>query len=156
MRSNPPAQMLDADDAKTALFAMVDAHARMADAIRTGDTADADGDGLPASVGLVYAMAPVIPKNIHARLDREAAKNTFYLWDLLFLDATALGLLDEQLDGTKTPREDLTGRMDYIGLNYYQSIIVEGLEESLLPSLSPLLTMDPFTLDSSQMHPRGL
>ena len=156
MRSNPPAQMLDAADAKTALFAMIDAHARMVDAVRAGDTVDADGDGRAASVGLVYAMAPVIPKNVHARLDREAAKNTFYLWDMLFLDAAVLGLTDPGLDGMKTYREDLAGRMDFVGLNYYQSIIVEGMDGSLLPDLSPMLTLNPFTLDSSQMHPRGL
>ena len=128
----------------------------MVDAVRAGDLVDADGDGRPAVVGVVYAMAPVLPKNRHARLDAQAAKNIFYLWNMLFLDATALGLYDENLDGTKTAREDLAGRMDYIGLNYYQSIVVEGTDGSVLPALSPLLTMNPLTLDSSQMHPRGL
>jgi len=155
-RSNRPAQMLDSADAKTALFTMIQAHARMADAVRAGDRIDADGDGQPARVGLVYAMAPVLPRDPASEKDVRAARNVFYLWNLLFLDAVALGQVDDDLDGTKRFDPALADRLDFVGLNYYQSSIVEGTQASLLPQLSPLLTLNPLTVDTSQVHPRGL
>jgi beta-glucosidase/6-phospho-beta-glucosidase/beta-galactosidase len=155
-RTNPPAVFLDADASRASLLAMIEAHARVTDAVRQNDTVDADGDGKPAQVGLVYAMAPVLPRDPQRALDRAAAENVFYLWNLLFLDATALGLLDANLEGKGTRRADLVGRMDFIGLNYKSSIRVEGVSGSLLPRLSPLLTLNPFTLDYSLVQPRGL
>lgn len=155
-RSNPPAQMLDAADAKTALFTMVQAHARMVDAVRAGDRSDADGDDEAARVGLVYAMAPVLPRDASSERDVRAALNVFYLWNLLFLDAVVLGQVDDGLDGSKRFDPGLADRMDFIGLNYYQSSIVEGANASVLPTLSPLLTLNPLTVDTSQVHPRGL
>ncbi len=155
-RSNPPALLLDYEAAKTALRSMVFAHAAMVDAVRENDTADADGDGASSMVGVVHAMAPALPKDPDRDLDRQAAKNTFYIWNLLFLDATARGTFDEDVDGNQTLVDDLAGRMDFIGLNYKMSMRVEGRPTSFLPELSPLLTINPFTLDLSEIHPRGL
>ena len=48
MRSNPPGlsgPWARIDGAKTATIAMIEAHARMYDAIKAADTLDADGDG---------------------------------------------------------------------------------------------------------------
>lgn len=155
-RSNPPAVLLQAQAARTALLTMIDAHARMADAIRDQDTTDADGDGRPSLVGLAYAMAPVFPRDPDSPVDRKAVENIFYLWNLLFLDAAAAGILDHDMDGEGEASPDLAGRMDVIGLNYKQSMRIEGTEQSLLPDLSPLLTMNPLTLDLSREHPRGI
>lgn len=155
-RTNPPAASMQVAAAKTGMVAMIEAHARMVDAVRAADAVDADGDGVAARVGIVYAMAPVIPIDPARELDREAAKNIFYLWNLAFLDAVALGRLDTDLDGVGEVRQDLAGRLDYVGLNYKQSMRVEGLEQSFVPELSPLLTLNPITLDLSQVHPRGL
>lgn len=155
-RTNPPAVVMRSDAARTGLLAMIEAHARMVDAVREGDTIDADGDDDPARVGLVYAMTPVIPQDPESELDRAAALNVFYLWNLLFLDAAAAGVLDDDLDGEGELRTDLTHRMDFIGLNYKQSMRVEGTAQSLFPDLSPLLTLNPLTIDLSQVHPHGL
>ncbi len=155
-RSNPPAVLLQASAARTALLAMIEAHARMVDAVRASDTTDADGDGSAATVGLVYAMAPVLPADPADATDLRAVNNIFYLWNLLFLDATAAGWLDDDLDGTAEHRPDLAGRLDIIGLNYKMSMRIEGTERSLLPALSPLLTMNPTSVDLSQVQPRGL
>ncbi len=155
-RSNPPALMLDAEAAKTALTAMLDAHARMVDAVREGDAVDADDDGTAVRVGLVHAMAPVLPIDPENELDRQAVSNVFYLWNLLFLDGAALGREDPELDGTSILREDWQGKMDFIGLNYKMSMAIGGSSSSLLPSLSPLLTLNPVSLDLSRVQPRGL
>lgn len=155
-RTNPPARMLDADGARTALLGMIEAHARMVDAVRDNDVLDASGDGSACRLGVVAALAPVLPADGDDPLDRQAARNTFYLWNLLFLDATAAGRLDDDLDGVAEARAGLRDRMDYIGVNYKMSIQVEGLEGSLLPELSPLLTVNPLNLDMSLVQPRGL
>jgi beta-galactosidase len=155
-RTNPPSVSMEPAAAKEAFVAMIEAHARMADAVRAGDEADADGDGRPAEVGLVYAMTPVWPKDPEDPEDQEAAENVFYLWNLAFLNAVALGDLDANLDGQAEHRADLEGRLDFIGLNYKQVAVVEGTGVSFLPELSPLLTMDPFTVDLSVVDPSGI
>lgn len=155
-RSNPPAQIMNADAAREAFVSMVEAHARMVDALRENDLNDADADGQRASIGLVHAMAPILPMDPEDEQDVEAAQNIFYLWNLLMLEAVALGRLDDDLDGEGQLREDLVGRLDWIGLNYKHAMTVAGLGGSLLPDLSPLLTLDPFNIDLSRVIPRGL
>src|SRR6266542_1224076 len=53
-RSHPPAVLLQLDAAKTVFHALIDAHARMYDAVKENDTVDADGDHQPSWVGVVY------------------------------------------------------------------------------------------------------
>jgi beta-galactosidase len=154
-RTNPPAVLLEAGAMKAALGSMVEAHARMYDAVKAGDQADADRDGRCAEGGIVYAMAPVFPKDPDKPLDREAARNVFYLWNEAFLNAVLLGRFDGELNGEAVLREDLAGRMDFMGINYYARITVEGLPFSFLPSLSPLANFNPLTL-SYAVYPRGL
>lgn len=155
-RTNPPSVALALEEAKTVLLALIYAHARMYDAVHENDKVDANGDDSAASVGIVYAMAPVKPKDPQNPLDINAAKNVFYLWNMVFLNAVALGQLDHDLDGTAEPTPDLTNRMDYIGINYYTRITVEGTETSALPALSPLATFNPFTLEPWENYPRGI
>ena len=154
-RSNPPATLLRPEEAKAALVAMVEAHARMYDAVHANDRIDADGDGHASRVGIVYAMSPVAPKDPESPLDRKAAENVFYLWNMAFLNAVLFGDLDENLDGHAAPRADLVGRMDYVGINYYARIVVEGIEGPFFPQLSPLTTFNPLTL-AYGVFPRGL
>ena len=155
-RSNPPAVPLRFAEAKQVFVALVEAHARMYDAIKAGDHVDADGDGESSSVGVVYAMSPAVPKDPNDPLDVEAAKNVFYLWNLAYLNAVAKGVLDDDLDGTGEVRTDLVGRMDYVGINYYTEITVEGTTAPVLPDLSPLTTFNPFTLQIWADHPKGI
>jgi beta-glucosidase/6-phospho-beta-glucosidase/beta-galactosidase len=155
-RSNPPAVFFRFDEFKTAMTAMIEAHARMVDAVRANDEQDADSDGVAEQVGIVYAMSPVIPKNPDRELDRQAADNLFYLWNLAFLNAVALGQLDENLDGAAEFRQDLAGRLDFLGLNYYARITVSGLSFSLVPWFTPLLTINPLDLRIDEIYPRGI
>ncbi len=142
-RSQPPAVSLQTAAAKTVLDALINAHARMYDALKQSDTVDADGDGIASWVGVVYPLVPVTPANPKLAVDQTAAKNIDYLWNRVYLNAVVLGKYDANLDGTTTVRSDLAGRMDYVGVNWYGGLEVSGLAISLLPALSPLFTASP-------------
>lgn len=152
-RTNPPAQTLRTREAKVVLEHLIEAHARMVDAVREHDRVDADGDGAATFVGIVYPIAPFRPLDPDDPLDRLAARNLAYIYNEAFLNAALLGILDDDLDGTGELRSDLAGRADFLGLNYYFSVKVKGEEASVLPDFSPLLTFDPFMLDTSGAEP---
>ena len=155
-RTNPPAVFFEADAALTVFAALVEAHARMYDAVKANDAVDADRDGEASRVGVVYAMSPVKPLDPENRLDRQAARNVFYLWNMAYLNAVALGDFDADLDGEAVHREDLANRMDFIGINYYTRITVGGLRFPVLPRFSPLTTFNPFELIGWEDYPMGL
>jgi beta-glucosidase/6-phospho-beta-glucosidase/beta-galactosidase len=155
-RANPPAVRFQYAAAKQAFVAMVEAHARMYDAIKAADDADADADGVNARVGLVYSVTPTRPKNPENPLDRKGAENVFYLYNTAFLDGVILGQLDADLSKKPMTRPDLQGRMDYLGLNYYTRITVEGTDSATFPALSIHSNFNPLTLVVWEEYPRGL
>jgi beta-glucosidase/6-phospho-beta-glucosidase/beta-galactosidase len=155
-RTNPPAVSLRFAEAKAVMLGLIEAHARMYDAVKAGDVEDADGDGQSAEVGLVYSMAPVKPADPENALDVQAAKNVFYLYNMAYLNAVAKGDLDEDLDGVAERRDDLAGRMDYLGINYYTRVTVQGTADPFLPELSSLSTFNPLTVEPWEDYPRGL
>ncbi|MEW5740266.1 MAG: family 1 glycosylhydrolase [Myxococcota bacterium] len=158
-RVNPPGVSLRIAEAKEVMVAMIEAHAKMYDAVKASDTADLDGDGVNASIGLVYPLAPAKAKDPNNRLDQRAAENIFYLYNTAFLDGVIKGLVDGDLDGkpdTAEPRGDLVGRMDYLGLNYYTRVTVKGLGSAAFPTLSPLTTFDPTDISPWEDYPKGL
>ncbi|MEN9796559.1 MAG: hypothetical protein RL653_255, partial [Pseudomonadota bacterium] len=71
-RANPPAVSLQFEAFKAVTLAMIEGHARMYDAVKAADTADADGDGSSSRVGLVYNLAPVRGRT-DSRVDQRAA-----------------------------------------------------------------------------------
>lgn len=147
-RTNPPARALELEAARTALVHMVEAHARMSDAIHEADPG--------SEVGLVYVVAPVHPKDPASALDQRAARNVYRLFNTIFLDAIILGELDDDLDGKAERREDLAGKTDFLGMNYYTRAVVEGEEESIFPDFSPLATFDPLTIQQGDVYPAGM
>jgi beta-galactosidase len=155
-RSNPPAVLLKTPEAKIVLVGLVEAHARMYDAIKANDTVDADGDGKANEVGVVYAMAPVKGADPASDLDKKAAENVFYLFNMVYLNAVAKGDLDADMTGTAVHRDDLANRMDYIGVNYYTRATVEGEVDPALPDLSPLTTFNPFSIKQWEDYPQGI
>jgi len=155
-RSQPPAVLLKFKEAKAGIIAEINAHARMYDAVKAADHVDADGDGQVAQVGLVYPLAPFRPHHPDNPLDVQGAANISYLWNEVFLNATVHGNLDANLDGTTVHRDDLAGRMDFIGVNYYQRYVADGTSTSLLPGLSPLLTINPSTLSTAEDNPQSI
>lgn len=158
-RVNPPGLQFHFDEAKQVMVAMIEGHAKAYDALKRADTVDADGDGQAANVGLVYALAPVRGKTPGSKADQKAADNLFYLYNTAFLDGVISGLVDADLDGqpdTTAPRPELTGRMDYLGVNYYSRVVVEGTAQPSFSRLSALTTFDPTTLVPFTDEPEGL
>jgi beta-galactosidase len=157
-RVNPPGLSFRFADAKTVMMAMIEAHARMYDAVKAGDGDDADGDGQAASVGLVYSTVPMRPKDPDKPTDVRAATNVFYLYNTVFLDGVAKGDVDPTLSGQSTHRDDLAGRMDWLGVNYYTPLTITGTDSPSFPTLSPLTNFDPTALMQSAYSddPKGL
>lgn len=158
-RVNPPGLSYRYAEAKAVMNNMIEAHARAYDAVKANDLVDVDKDGTAAFVGLVYSIAPVKPMNPENRLDVKAAENTFYLYNTAFLDAVTLGRLDADLNGKPddaAPVPSLAGRMDYLGLNYYTRITVEGTETASLPQLSSISNFNPLTLVPWEDYSKGI
>lgn len=155
-RTNPPAVAFQYGPAKQVFVALVEAHARMYDAVKENDMADADGDGKTSEVGVVYPMVPAVPADPENPLDVEGAKNVFYLYNTAYLDGVAKGDLDADFSGNPVHRDDLANRMDYIGLNYYTRVTVQGTTDPFLPELSPLSKFNALTLQFKEDYPAGL
>ena len=155
-RTHPPAVVLESDAARAVLNAEIEGHARMYDALKAADTADADGDGQAARVGLVYNMEAVAPADPQNEIDVSGAKHFDYLLNRVFLNATIRGDLDANLDGKTVHRTDLAGRMDFLGVNYYARNVVQGSPKSFLPQLSPLLNFNILTVEYDWNYARGL
>lgn len=158
-RVNPPGLSYKFVEAKAVMNAMIEAHARMYDAVKANDLVDADKDGKTSMVGLVYPIAPTRPKDPQNRLDVKAAENLFYLYNTAFLDAVTLGKLDADLNGrpdAEEPVASLAGRMDYLGLNYYTRITVKGTDTASLPLLSSISNFDPFSLELWEDYSKGI
>lgn len=146
-RLNPPAVGFQYDAAKAVMVAMIEAHARMYDAVKANDPG--------SQVGLVYSTSPVKGKT-DSKIDQRAAANVFYLYNTAFLDGVAKGDLDAELDGTSVHRADLANRLDYLGINYYGRTTVTGTGSPSLPTLSPLTTFDPTNIVLFEDYPKGL
>jgi beta-galactosidase len=156
-RTNPPGvSSLKGAYALPAYQTMIDAHARMYDAVKAADTVDADGDGVNAEVGIVYNLQAASADNPKDPQDQAALKNLLYLENQAFLDAVGLGLYDASLDGNQVHRDDLAHRLDFLGINYYAQTVVQGTPSSFLPMLSPLITFDPLTLVYNYNYPKGI
>jgi beta-glucosidase/6-phospho-beta-glucosidase/beta-galactosidase len=138
MRSTPPGlsgPWASVSGAKTAATAMIEAHARMYDAVHANDLVDADGDGTPARVGLVYAYSDIAVDGT-SDAHRRAGADAHYFFHDMFMDGIALGRLDETWDhapGEAPVRADLANRCDFIGVNYYFRF---DAKPSILPALS--------------------
>ncbi|MCB9640813.1 MAG: glycoside hydrolase family 1 protein [Myxococcales bacterium] len=154
-RVNPPALRFHLLQAKHVLLAMIEAHARMVDALRKYDRYDADGDGKATYIGLAYNILPIAPNNPASREDRQAAKNASYLINDVFLDAIALGHFDPELNGKIVNRPDLK-RLDFLGINYYGRLKVSALRSSLPKLFSPLFTFNPLSFKQEELYPKGL
>ena len=135
MRSAPPgrsALWMSVDGAHTAAAAMVEAHAKMYDAIKANDPG--------SEVGIVYAFSDIVPGTPG---DAGAAEHAQYIFHDMFMDGVVFGKLDEKWNGQPTDRPDIKGKVDFIGANYYFRFTAKhswaGL---LLGGVSPFLDFD--------------
>jgi len=145
-RSNPPGLFFHGAEARTVLLALAQAHARMYDAIHAGDTRDADGDGTAAAVGFAADLLDFVPKDPSSDDDVQAAANARHLYDEVFVDAVTRGDFDPLLDGHPQHRDDLAGRADWVGINYYKRATISSAGSPFLQSFSPLTTFNPLDL----------
>ena len=155
-RTNPPAVFFRTEEAKATYRNMIEAHARMYDAVKAADTIDADGDGEAARIGIVYNLQSVAPEWPGDPQDERGAANMDYVMNQMFLDGVAKGDFDADMDGHPVHRDDLAGRMDFLGVNYYARTIAEGTPSSLFPEVSPLITFNLISLRYDYDYPKGI
>lgn len=156
-RTHPPGIALNAGASKAVTFNMIYGHAAMYDGLKKGDTVDATGDGHTSMVGVVLNLAAVRPLDPDNPLDEEGAKNIHYLYNELFAQAVIDGYLDEDAAGEDgVIKEELKGRSDYMGINYYTRLTIGGMRESISNKFSPLLTLDPITSVLYEDYPPGI
>jgi beta-galactosidase len=153
-RSAPPGLSFDFDRTVLVMQHQIIGHAAMVDQIRAEDTVDANGDGVSQTIGIVLNMAVFEPADPAEPKDVAGAAHADYLYHQLFYDALVTGRWDSDLDGVPDEdRPDLGGRLDVIGINYYNRVSVKGAGVSLSPAL-PLLDFVPeFSWDP---YPEGL
>ncbi|MFH1436385.1 MAG: family 1 glycosylhydrolase, partial [Pseudomonadota bacterium] len=156
-RTNPPGVIEPSMDlAMKVYFNMMEAHARMYDAVHENDAADADGDGTGAMVGLVINMTPFIPLKPEAEEDQRGAGHASYLYNEIFFNAVVHGDLDRNLNMTIEGGEhhaDLEDRLDYIGINYYTRVKINGLMSTINPDY-PIFDFLPESI--WEFYPDGL
>ena len=121
----------------------LDAHAAMYAAVKAADTADADGDGEAASVGLTLNVAEWIPAQNNAvsddPVDVAARDRLVYVYHYLTPDSLRDGTFDADLDGS--PDEDhpqWAGTLDWLGIQFYMRAGVTGSG-----GLVPVLELTP-------------
>ena len=137
---SPPGFLLDGKRAKRALHNLIEAHIQAYDKITELDDTDADGDGIPKTVGfghLMMSTVPAKPNNIIAariNSNNQAVKNVSYFLNDYFLNAVING--EEDLNYLNTIKmhdkeskdflihDSWKNKVDFIGLNYYRRLHV--------------------------------
>jgi beta-glucosidase len=100
------------------------AHAAIYEQLHACDTSDADGDGVPVTVGLPLSVAAWVPARGGAPSDHPddvaAALRMRYVYHHLFVDSIVEGTFDADLDGTaEEMHPEWAGRLDWLGVQYY-------------------------------------
>jgi beta-glucosidase len=108
---------------------MMFAHARAYHAIKEVDTTDADGDGESAIVSIAQAIVPGYPRRPDNAGDIESARMYDYFMNKMIFYTLTTGELDANGDGDTTDEgdgyyEELAGTLDFLGVNFYNSIKV--------------------------------
>ncbi len=153
-RSAPPGVSFEVDATVAVMLNQMDGHAALYDGIRGADVVDADGDGEVAAIGIVMNMTDITPADPAAEKDVLGASHMDYLYHQLYLDAFTSGAWDADLDGVaETTRPELAGRLDFIGINYYNEVVVTGTGVPLVTAI-PIFDFVPAF--SWEPHPEGL
>jgi len=153
-RSAPPGVSFEEEATVAVMLNQIEGHAAMYDAVYETDAVDADGDGEPLKVGIVMNMTDIVPADPTNDLDILGAEHLDYLYHGVYLDALTSGAWDPDLDGVADEtRADLAGRLDLIGINYYNEVSVIGLPLSIVGAI-PI--MDFYPEFSWEPHPEGL
>ncbi len=127
-RSSPPGRTLDTAGTVAVLVHQIEGHAAMYDAIHAEDP--------DAVVGIVMNLVDLAPTDPDNPADVQAAEHMDYLYHRLYLDAATTGAWDDDLDGiVDRTRPELAGRLDVLGVNYYNGVTTTGLPFPLDPAV---------------------
>ena len=137
----PGGVSLDPERFANVLRDYIAAHAAIYDGLKAADTVDADGDGVAAAVGLSLSVADWEParNNLPSSdpIDVAARDRFRNLYHYLFVDAVQAGMFDADLDGTlDEPHPEWSGKLDWLGLQYYFRAGISGASPVLGPPLS--------------------
>jgi beta-glucosidase/6-phospho-beta-glucosidase/beta-galactosidase len=124
---------------------------------KQGNTVDADGDGKPAVVGLVYPFSKIQPLT-NSTSDADAAISAQYFFHDLFMQGITEGRLDENWDkrpGKGVVRPDLQNKLDWLGVNDYFRFYAQNTIATTLPFISSLINFNMLQAFDEE-HPQGL
>lgn len=118
-------------------------HAAVYHAIKAGDATDADGDGLPAVVGLTMGAIEWEPARAGEPSDHPddlaARDRVDFAYHQLFVEAARQGAFDPGLDGElEEPHPEWEGTLDWLGVQYYLRAGVTGAS-----AIMPLVNVTP-------------
>jgi beta-glucosidase/6-phospho-beta-glucosidase/beta-galactosidase len=165
--SFPPGVVLDGDRTMAVVKAQALAHAACFDAVHAADTVDADGDGKAAVVSPAVNMAAINPYDPTQPDDLAAAQRVDYVYNQWFWNAVVKGDWDDDFDGNYTGPNDktsdptLSGRADYLGVNYYQQALASAHRGLLIPIVNAAIyeanlpTPEPKTDFGWDIYPEG-
>jgi beta-galactosidase len=154
MRVHPPARSFDGEGAIASIRHQIEAHAAMYDQLHAEDVVDVDGNGAAAEVGIVMNVAAIRPADPERAEDAVGVEHMDYVYHRLFLDGVTSGDWDDDLDGTyDRTRDDLAGRLDWTGVNYYNRVDVGFTGVSLLAE-APVVDFYPTVIEEA--YPEGM
>ncbi len=177
----PPGAVRHLTDARNAIVNLAYAHAAAYDAIHQNDTQSATPGAPPAQVGLaaefrVFRLAPTANPDGGTLIEEQFD----YIYNWLFLNAIVNGDLDTHFDDSYDHPSDpqgegqgiaaLSGRLDFLGMNYYSVYLVTPSQYSILDAQQPSTLFLPGTIGenpdptvphsdppvSEEIYPQGL
>ena len=146
-----PPGVIRPDLASTFLVNQAIGHVAAYDAIHAWDTTAATVDGPAAFVGFAHNMIPARPADPINPLDVQAADAWNHFYNGWFPNAVIDGWVDVNFDGIKTADEifpDMTGKVDFLGVQYYGSQPMIGFGLAPLPGF-PFLRGIPVRCEAS-------
>lgn len=145
------------DEARTAYANLLFAHARACHALREFDDTDLDGDGATALCGTASTTNVIRPLDPFDDIDVAGAERIDWIYNHAQHHAWTTGEVDLDFDRAFTTTQSadpdlpmdegfqpqLAGTLDWLGLNYYGPIMVDGLQGSVLGGL-PVQHVDQY------------
>ena len=128
------------------------AHVAIYDAIKAGDTIDADGDGVAASVGFTLNTAEWVPARDNLVSDNPedlaAVDRVEYAYHHVFVESIRQGRFDTTLNGELDEAQpDWEGKLDWLGVQYY-SIVSVSADRGVIPGVDAIVCFGGFDLGS--------
>jgi beta-glucosidase len=127
------------DSAALAVMAnLLEAHGRAYRILHEDDTRDADGDGIPARVGLAKHWVPLEPLRTWFPLDTLRASIEHGVFNRAVAAAPRTGRIEFSIPGARPVRRhvpELAQSLDWYGLNYYTRWKVDSLGR--VPHVAP-------------------